>query len=93
MDLTKTQLLRQLDFTQMEKQWKRNVPCLLVRVATEDNKSYKQYGLRAYSQVCVYLSSPQNLWDFALAKKRKTKSKDFAICMAKVIAYLLPYCS
>ena len=37
-------------------------------------------GLVFNSMVCVYLLCPQNLFDFALDKKYKSKQKAFATC-------------
>jgi len=47
------------------------------------NTTYKQYRLRDQTKGLRIFIRSQNLWDFALNKEKKTKQKDFAMCVAE----------
>jgi hypothetical protein len=51
---------------------------------TNDNKTYKQYGLLAYSLgLCIFIKSAKSFGFCFKQGKEKTKTKDFAMCVAE----------
>tara|TARA_R110000868_G_C10838775_1_gene759883 strand:+ start:899 stop:1090 length:192 start_codon:yes stop_codon:yes gene_type:complete len=51
---------------------------------TAANKTYKQYGLRAFSLgLRIFMKSAKSLGFCFLAGQKKTKPKDFAMCVVE----------